>query len=84
LDTVFEPDMPANPWKMLNDSTATGQGANDMKGGDVIVVMALQALNNMHLLDDANITVYFTGDEESAGRPTNISRKDFIERAKQC
>ena len=23
LDTVFEPDMLANPWKILNDSTAT-------------------------------------------------------------
>jgi len=44
LDTVFEPDMPANPFTMLNDSTATGQGVNDMKGGDVVVIMALQAL----------------------------------------
>jgi len=32
LDTVFEPDMPANPFTWLNDSTATGQGVNDMKG----------------------------------------------------
>ena len=84
LDTVFEPDMPANPWKMLNDSTATGQGANDMKGGDVIAIAALQALQSMHLLDDATVVVYFTGDEERAGTPTSISRKDFIERAKQC
>jgi glutamate carboxypeptidase len=35
LDTVFEPDMPAGPYTLLNDSTATGQGVNDMKGGDV-------------------------------------------------
>src|SRR5687768_11811819 len=34
LDTVFEPDMPANPFKKLTDTTATGQGVNDMKGGD--------------------------------------------------
>ena len=84
LDTVFEPDMPANPWKMLNDSTATGQGANDMKGGDVIAIAALQALKNLGLLDDASLTVYFTGDEERAGSPTSISRKNFIERAQQC
>ena len=84
LDTVFEPDMPANPWKMLNDSTATGQGANDMKGGDVIAIAALQALKNLGLLDDASLTVYFTGDEERAGSPTSISRKDFKERAQQC
>lgn len=33
LDTVFEPDMPAGPYTVLDDSTATGQGVNDMKGG---------------------------------------------------
>ena len=84
LDTVFEPDMPSNPWKMLNDSTATGQGANDMKGGDVVVIAALQALKKLGLLEDASLTVYFTGDEERAGTPTSVSRKDFIERAQQC
>jgi hypothetical protein len=30
---------------MLNDSTATGQGAIDM--GDVVVIAALQALKNL-------------------------------------
>jgi len=83
LDTVFEPDMPANPFTMLSDSTATGQGVNDMKGGDVLVIAALKALNKQGLLKDANITVYFTGDEENSGKPTEISRGDFIERAKQ-
>jgi glutamate carboxypeptidase len=83
LDTVFEPDMPPNPFTMLNDSSATGQGVNDMKGGDVMVITALKALQEQHLLDDATITVYFTGDEENAGRPRDISRGDFIQRAKQ-
>lgn len=82
LDTVFEPDMPFAPYTKINDSTATGQGVNDMKGGDVIVVMALQALQELKLLDDASITVYFTGDEEESGKPTSISRADFIARAK--
>ena len=84
LDTVFELDMPFSPFTKLNDSTATGQGINDMKGGDVIAITALQALQSMGLLEDASITVYFTGDEEKAGIPTSISRKDFIERAKNC
>jgi glutamate carboxypeptidase len=83
LDTVFEPDMPKNPFTMLNDSTATGQGVNDMKGGDVMVIAALQAMHKLHLLDDVSITVYFTGDEENAGDPREVSRGDFIERAKQ-
>lgn len=84
LDTVFEPDMPVGPFTRINDSTATGQGVNDMKGGDVIVVMALQALHSMNLLKDASLTVYFTGDEEESGKPISISRKDFIDRARTC
>src|SRR4030095_13512087 len=83
LDTVFEPDMPANPFAILTDGMATGQGIIDDKGGDVLVIAALKALHKQGLLDDASITVYFTGDEENAGRPTEISRGDFIARAKQ-
>ena len=83
LDTVFEPDMPANPFTMLNDSTATGQGVTDMKGGDVVMVIALQALQAQGLLKDANIIAYLTGDEEHAGNPREVSRGDFIETAKQ-
>jgi hypothetical protein len=43
---------------MLNDSTATGQGAIDMKGV-MVVIAALQA-QNLSLLDNASIIVYFT------------------------
>ncbi|MFL0682152.1 MAG: M20/M25/M40 family metallo-hydrolase [Algoriphagus aquaeductus] len=82
LDTVFEKDMPFTPFTYLNDSTATGQGANDMKGGDVLVLASLKALHQLGLLDDRTITVYFNGDEESTGNAA-LSRKDFIERAKQ-
>lgn len=83
LDTVFEPDMPFTPFTMINDSTATGQGVNDMKGGDVIMIKALQSLHAQGLLDDVTITAYFTGDEERGGDPVSVSRGDFIERAKQ-
>ena len=84
LDTVFEPDMPSNPYRKISDSTATGQGANDMKGGNVIIFAALQALNQLGLLKNASITAYFTGDEENAGKPSSVSRADFINRAKQA
>lgn len=82
LDTVFEKSLPMEPFTRLNDSTASGQGVNDMKGGDVLIIAALKALNNQKLLDDTSITVYFTGDEESSGGIE--SRRDFIERAKQA
>jgi glutamate carboxypeptidase len=83
LDTVFEPDMPANPFTLLNDSTATGQGVNDMKGGDVAIIAALKAMHQYGLLDQTTITVYMTGDEENAGYPREVSRGDFITRAQQ-
>jgi len=84
LDTVFEPDMPAGPYTVLNDTTATGQGVNDMKGGDVVMIAALQALQAGGQLKDMNIVAYFTGDEERSGFPHNVARKDFVERAKTC
>ena len=81
LDTVFEKDMPFSPYTVLNDSTATGQGLNDMKGGDVMILASLKALNDLGYLEDRTITVYFTGDEESSA-DESISRRDFIERSK--
>ncbi|PZX60261.1 glutamate carboxypeptidase [Algoriphagus ratkowskyi] len=81
LDTVFEKDMPFTPFTYLNDSIATGQGVNDMKGGDVMIFASLKALHDLGQLEDRSITVYFTGDEESSA-DEELSRKDFIERAK--
>jgi len=82
LDTVFELDMPFTKYTHLNDSTATGQGVNDMKGGDVIILAALQALQANGLLKDASITAYFTGDEERGAG--SEARADFIARAKEA
>ena len=83
LDTVFELDMPFTKYTRLNDSTATGQGVNDMKGGDVVILAALQALAANGLLKDASITAYFTGDEERGGHGPE-ARADFIARAKEA
>lgn len=82
LDTVFELDMAFSPYTKLNDSTATGQGVNDMKGGNVVMIGALKALSSLGLLKNTSVIAYFTGDEESSGRPHHVARKDFIERAK--
>ena len=83
LDTVFEADSPFQTFKKINDSIAHAPGGNDMKGGDVIVLYALKALQESGLLDDAQIIVAFTGDEESTGKPLSISRKDLIEAAQR-
>ena len=83
LDTVFEEDSPFQKFKRINDSIAHAPGGNDMKGGDVIVLYALKALHENGLLNDAQIVVAFTGDEESTGKPLDISRKDLIAAAKR-
>jgi glutamate carboxypeptidase len=62
LDTVFEKSMPFSPFSVINDSTASGQGVNDMKGGDVMILASLKALHELDLLKDRHIVVYFTGD----------------------
>lgn len=83
IDTVFEQDSPFQRFEKVNDSIAKAPGGNDMKGGDVVILYALKALHDNDLLKDAQVIVAFTGDEESAGKPLDISRKDLIEAAKR-
>lgn len=82
LDTVFEPDSPFQTWTFA-DSVAYGPGANDMKGGNIIMLFALKALFEAGVLDDTQIIVALHGDEENGGDPESISRKDIIEAAKR-
>ncbi len=82
LDTVFEPDAPAPLWERENATTARGQGVADMKGGNVVAIAALRALHRAGALENTTITVVFTGDEEEAGHPREVSRRDMIELAK--
>ena len=83
LDTVFEENSPFQTFER-RDSIAFGPGANDMKGGNVVMLYALKALYELNLLKKAAITVAFTGDEESTGKPLSISRKDLIDAGKEA
>lgn len=82
LDTVFEPDSPFKGY-VRSGNTVTGPGVNDMKGGIVIMLGALQAMKAAGTLKDADITVVLTGDEERMGKPTTIARRDLIEAARR-
>ena len=81
LDTVFEPSSPFQKFIRLDDSTATGPGVIDMKGGDVVMLFALRALKDAGQLDKMNLTAVFDGDEEDAGRPLAAARRALIEAA---
>jgi glutamate carboxypeptidase len=83
LDTVFEEDSPFQEYEKINDSIAIAPGGNDMKGGNVVILYALKALVENNLLNNSQIIVAFTGDEESTGKPLSISRKDLINAAKR-
>lgn len=77
LDTVFEPGDPFQRYEREGD-VARGPGTNDMKGGDVAILLALQGLADAGALDAVEVTAYFTGDEESPGRPLSTSRAGLV------
>ena len=83
LDTVFEPDSPFQRW-VANGNQARGPGAGDDKGGIAVIVAALRAMQSAGTLKQANITVFLTGDEEDAGNPLSISRRDLIAEGKKA
>jgi glutamate carboxypeptidase len=79
MDTVFEPTSPFQKWTMKSATVASGPGTSDMKGGLMNILFALKAMQAAGALEGTNITVFLTGDEENAGEPLSISRKDFID-----
>lgn len=81
LDTVFEPDSPFQKFERLDANSAKGPGITDMKGGDVVMIQALRALNSTGALKSMNIVVVLTGDEEEGGRPLSLSRAALVKAA---
>ncbi|MGB8706168.1 MAG: M20/M25/M40 family metallo-hydrolase [Gillisia sp.] len=84
LDTVFETDSPFQNSTMLNDSIMNGPGVSDMKGGDVIIILAMRALKDAGVLDKMNIKIVMTGDEEKSGSPLELSKKALIDASKKA
>lgn len=82
MDTVFEKDSPFQHFQMIDDHTASGPGTDDMKGGLVVMLSALKALKDSGALDHAGIKVVLSGDEEAAGHPLEIARREMIHAAK--
>jgi glutamate carboxypeptidase len=82
LDTVFEPDSPFQTFTRKGDM-GEGPGAGDDKGGMVVIVAALRAMQAAGTLKDANIEIHMTGDEEDAGTPIERARADLIAAGKR-
>ena len=77
LDTVFESDSPFQTF-VRNGDEAVGPGAGDDKGGMVVIVSALRAMQAAGTLKDAAIEIHMTGDEEDAGDPIDVTRAPLI------
>ena len=82
MDTVF-PKTDEFQHFQRDGNKISGPGVTDMKDGNSIIVYALKALADNNLLDKVNIRVILNSDEESVGRPIEISRKPMVKMAKQ-
>ena len=83
LDTVFEQDSPFRGFVREGDR-ALGPGVGDDKGGVVVMLSALRAMHSAGTLEDANIEVVLTGDEEDVGAPFGLARADLIAAGKRA
>jgi glutamate carboxypeptidase len=77
MDTVFEKNSPFQKYT-VSGAIGTGPGVNDMKGGLVDMLFAMKAMQSAGTLDQTEITVVLSGDEEAHGIPATISRRDMI------
>jgi glutamate carboxypeptidase len=78
LDTVFAPDSPFQTLQ-VEGNAIKGPGTTDMKGGDVIIVHALRALQASGQLDRVSVRVVMMGDEENRGEPMALANRALIE-----
>lgn len=78
LDTLLQDE----PFRREGQK-AYGSGSSDMKGGNLIAIEALRALHANGALEDRQVIVFFTGDEEYAGKPYEKSRAELIDAAKR-
>ena len=82
LDTVFAKESHFQSYGELPGNKLKGPGTTDMKGGDVIIIYILRALQAAGVLDNISVQVVMTGDEESRGTPQSVANKILIDSAK--
>jgi glutamate carboxypeptidase len=78
LDTVLEGEV-----YRRDGNTAYGSGIADMKAGNIAIWAALRAMAETGALEDRQVIVIFTGDEESPGDPVAVARRELIDLAKR-
>ncbi len=71
-DTVFAADSPFQDWRMIDGDTMNGPGCADMKGGLLVMLEALRALEQSPHKERLGYTVIISPDEE-IGSPGSAS-----------
>ncbi len=79
LDTVFAKDSSLQKYEVVSDMTVKGPGIVDMKGGDVVMLYALKALQASGVLDQISVWVILTGDEEKRGQPFSLATQSLVD-----
>jgi len=80
MDTVFPADHPFQDCRMLDAHTLNGPGTADMKGGLIVMIEALAALEAAGAIDNLGWDVVVNADEEvaslgSAGLLRDVARR---------
>jgi glutamate carboxypeptidase len=83
MDTVFPPDHPFQACDS-DGGWLTGPGAGDMKGGLAVVVYALRALGHSGILDDLDVTLILSADEEIGAVSSRTIYEREIPNATAC
>lgn len=87
LDTVFEPEsgfLKLIRFAGTSGDSAIGPGTADMKGGLVVILFALEALDKAGVLKDRDVTVFFNGDEETGSKTSKERIFQEAKRADYC
>jgi glutamate carboxypeptidase len=83
MDTVFPPDHAFQSCSRQGD-VLRGPGTGDMKGGLVVIIYALKALQHAGVLGELNISTIFNSDEEIGSRYSRPVMERERQRAAAC
>lgn len=73
-----------NPFRVDGADIIHGAGVSDDKGGIVVAIQAMRALQSTHQLKELNIRFYIGADEEHAAKPLSASRQALRDLARGC